>query len=224
MLYRWHTGWVGHLRSVNAKKLHEEKPDEVIKRAVLGMIKKTKTKRLIARRLMIYPEDHHPHDDVTVEEFVPFRTKPELKFRPFIEGKSEQLELSVNYHDTEKMTIKLKKTTQTAGLDKVNQSIKDGEFGYGKNDGTYPLEGFFAVGEPITYKQEKHIRQLIKDGYDGKDWPVKPEQTPQEFKDYVESQLARVRELRANPPPKPAVTKTYPSREDIAAVKDKIKK
>ena len=60
-VYRHYTGYPGGLREVTARKLSETKPDRVIREAVLGMLPKNKLRKRMVARLLIYADDHHPH-------------------------------------------------------------------------------------------------------------------------------------------------------------------
>ena len=60
-VYRHYTGYPGGLREIKARKLSETRPDQVIREAVLGMLPKTKLRKRMARRLLIYADDQHPH-------------------------------------------------------------------------------------------------------------------------------------------------------------------
>eukprot|EP01111_Echinosteliopsis_oligospora_P017799 TRINITY_DN7854_c0_g1_i1.p1 TRINITY_DN7854_c0_g1~~TRINITY_DN7854_c0_g1_i1.p1 ORF type:complete len:382 (+),score=137.34 TRINITY_DN7854_c0_g1_i1:63-1208(+) len=59
--YKWHTGYPGGLKTMQAKKMIEKKPTEVLRRAVMGMIPKNKLKYKREEKLKIYAEDQHPH-------------------------------------------------------------------------------------------------------------------------------------------------------------------
>ena len=61
-VYRHYTGYPGGLKEVGARKLSETRPDRVIREAVLGMLPKTKLRKRMARRLLIYTDDQHPHE------------------------------------------------------------------------------------------------------------------------------------------------------------------
>ena len=69
-LYRWHTGYVGNLKEINVKRLMEKKPEEVLKRAVLGMLPKNKMKRVRASKLHIFPDEKHAFPAQTGKYFV----------------------------------------------------------------------------------------------------------------------------------------------------------
>jgi len=59
--YYRHTGYPGGLRSVNAEKLLAAKPEELIKKAVKGMLPKNKLGRQMFRKLKVYVGSDHPH-------------------------------------------------------------------------------------------------------------------------------------------------------------------
>lgn len=61
-VYNWHTGYPGGLRSFTAEKLLERKPEELIRRAVWGMIPKNRLGHATMKRLRIYTGTEHPHE------------------------------------------------------------------------------------------------------------------------------------------------------------------
>jgi ribosomal protein L13 len=61
-LYRWHTGYPGGLKERAAKDMLERKPEEVLKKAILGMLKRNNLRhQSIEPRLRIYTGPEHPH-------------------------------------------------------------------------------------------------------------------------------------------------------------------
>ena len=60
-VYYHHTGHVGGIRSINAEKLLAKKPEELIKKAVRGMLPKNKLGRQMIKKLKIYTGADHPH-------------------------------------------------------------------------------------------------------------------------------------------------------------------
>ncbi|CAM9441924.1 unnamed protein product [Ectocarpus fasciculatus] len=62
--YQWHTGWVGGLKEINVADQLKKKPEEVIRRAVLGMLPKNKLRKRQALKLKIFPGDKHLHEDM----------------------------------------------------------------------------------------------------------------------------------------------------------------
>ena len=59
--YRWHTGYLGGLREVNAEKMLRTHPERVIEWAVQGMLPKNRLGRAMARKLKVYRGAAHPH-------------------------------------------------------------------------------------------------------------------------------------------------------------------
>lgn len=60
-VYRWHSGYLGGLREVNAEKMLRTHPERVIEWAVQGMLPKTRLGRAMAKKLKVYRGAAHPH-------------------------------------------------------------------------------------------------------------------------------------------------------------------
>jgi large subunit ribosomal protein L13 len=60
-LYRWHTGYIGGLREVNAEKMLRTHPERVIEWAVQGMLPKNRLGRAMAKKLKVHRGADHPH-------------------------------------------------------------------------------------------------------------------------------------------------------------------
>jgi large subunit ribosomal protein L13 len=60
-VYHRHTGYPGGLRSISAEKLLEKKPEDLIKKAVKGMLPKNKLGRQMFKKLKVYAGSEHPH-------------------------------------------------------------------------------------------------------------------------------------------------------------------
>jgi large subunit ribosomal protein L13 len=60
--YYSHTGFPGGLKEITAGKLLEKKPEELIKKAVKGMLPKNKLSRHMLKKLKVYAGANHPHD------------------------------------------------------------------------------------------------------------------------------------------------------------------
>jgi len=60
-MYYSHSGYPGGIKSINAGKLQEKKPGEIIKKAVKGMLPKNKLARHMLNKLKIYSGPAHPH-------------------------------------------------------------------------------------------------------------------------------------------------------------------
>lgn len=59
--YYKHSLFPGGLRAKPAKEMIQEKPEEVISQAVLGMLPKGPLGRVIAKKLKVYRGSEHPH-------------------------------------------------------------------------------------------------------------------------------------------------------------------
>ena len=60
-LYRWHTTYPGGLKESSPRYLHHVgRPEEVLRRAVWGMLPKNRMRRQRARKLRIFPDEEHP--------------------------------------------------------------------------------------------------------------------------------------------------------------------
>ena len=59
--YYHHTGFPGGIRSITAEKLLEKRPEDLIKKAVKGMLPKNKLGRQMIKKLKVYSGTDHPH-------------------------------------------------------------------------------------------------------------------------------------------------------------------
>lgn len=62
--YAWHTGWPGGIRHTNPQTLLDKKPEEVLRKAVLGMCPKNRLRKMAASKLRIFPGENHLHTDI----------------------------------------------------------------------------------------------------------------------------------------------------------------
>ena len=60
-VYLRHTGYMGGQRELPLRKLMEKRPEEVIMRAVKGMLPKNKLGRKLLTNLRVYADAEHPH-------------------------------------------------------------------------------------------------------------------------------------------------------------------
>ncbi len=61
-IYYHHTGYIGGIKARTAKELLEKKPEEIIQKAVWGMLPKNRLGRAIIKKLKIYKGGEHPHE------------------------------------------------------------------------------------------------------------------------------------------------------------------
>lgn len=59
--YYRYTQYPGGLRSVTANELRENEPEEILRKAVWGMLPKTKWQKTLLSRLKVYSGENHPH-------------------------------------------------------------------------------------------------------------------------------------------------------------------
>ena len=67
--YYSHSGYPGGLKVKTLKELLEKKPEEVIRKAVWGMIPKNKLGRAVYKKLKVYRGSHHPHEAQKPQEY-----------------------------------------------------------------------------------------------------------------------------------------------------------
>ncbi|MEE9252067.1 MAG: 50S ribosomal protein L13 [Thermodesulfobacteriota bacterium] len=60
--YYWHTGYPGGIKSITAGKLLERNPEEILRKAVWGMLPKNKWQKRLIKRVKIYSGESHPHE------------------------------------------------------------------------------------------------------------------------------------------------------------------
>ncbi len=60
--YYSHSGYPGGLKVKTLKELLDTKPEEVVRKAVWGMIPKGKLGRAVYKKLKVYRGTHHPHE------------------------------------------------------------------------------------------------------------------------------------------------------------------
>lgn len=59
--YYWHTGYPGGIKSISAEDLLKKEPEEILKKAVWGMLPKNKWQKKLIQRLKVYTGSEHPH-------------------------------------------------------------------------------------------------------------------------------------------------------------------
>ncbi len=60
-LYHRHTGYIGGLKTESAKELMQKRPEELIRRAVKGMLPKNRLGSRLFTKLKVYTGVNHPH-------------------------------------------------------------------------------------------------------------------------------------------------------------------
>jgi large subunit ribosomal protein L13 len=59
--YYRHSGYVGGLKSMTAKQLLQKRPEDLVIRAVRGMLPKNRLGRNMLKKLKVYAGPEHPH-------------------------------------------------------------------------------------------------------------------------------------------------------------------
>lgn len=67
--YYSHSGYPGGLKVMSLKEVLEKKPEEVIRKAVWGMIPKGKLGRAVYKKLKVYKGPEHPHEAQRPQEY-----------------------------------------------------------------------------------------------------------------------------------------------------------
>ena len=67
--YYSHSGYPGGLKVKTLKELLDKKPEEVVRKAVWGMIPKGKLGRAVYKKLKVYKGSHHPHEAQKPQEY-----------------------------------------------------------------------------------------------------------------------------------------------------------
>ncbi len=68
-MYYHHSQYPGGIKEKKLKEMLETKPEEVIRKAVWGMIPKNKLGRTIIKKLKVYRGPEHPHQAQNPEEY-----------------------------------------------------------------------------------------------------------------------------------------------------------
>ncbi len=68
-VYRRYTGYPGGLREMSYEQMLERKPTEILRKAVRGMMPKTRLGRQQLRKLKIYAGPEHPHEAQSPEPY-----------------------------------------------------------------------------------------------------------------------------------------------------------
>ena len=60
--YFRHSGYIGGVRTTALSEMMATRPEEVVRRAVKGMLPKTRLGRQMIKKLKVYAGDKHPHE------------------------------------------------------------------------------------------------------------------------------------------------------------------
>ncbi len=68
--YYRHSGYIGGITAINAEKLLEKKPEELVRFAVKGMLPKNRLGRKLYKKLKVFSGSQHPHEAQQPEVWV----------------------------------------------------------------------------------------------------------------------------------------------------------
>jgi large subunit ribosomal protein L13 len=68
-VYRRHTGYPGGLKTTSYETMMRRKPAEVLRKAVFGMMPKSRLARQQVKKLKVYAGPDHPHEAQTPEPY-----------------------------------------------------------------------------------------------------------------------------------------------------------
>jgi large subunit ribosomal protein L13 len=60
--YYRHSGYIGGLKTITARKLMEKKPEDLVRFSVKGMLPKNRLGRQLFKKLKVYTGSEHPHE------------------------------------------------------------------------------------------------------------------------------------------------------------------
>lgn len=60
--YYRHSGYIGGLKTITARKLMEKRPEDLVRNAVRGMLPKNRLGRQLNKKLKVYAGPDHPHE------------------------------------------------------------------------------------------------------------------------------------------------------------------
>ncbi|KAH8923202.1 50S ribosomal protein L13 [Atractiella rhizophila] len=72
LVYRHHSGFPGGLKEIPFRRMMEFKPEEIIRKAVSGMLPKNRLRKRRLERLIVFPDERHPYEGNVIKDW----TKP----------------------------------------------------------------------------------------------------------------------------------------------------
>lgn len=212
--YKWHTGWVAGLKQRSAKIMLEKKPEEVMRKAVVRMMKKNSLRARYERRLLIYPEDVHPHAEQNPTEFNAIASQNPTAIPRFSHRLDTDYSLRFDKDpQNDQWTLSARVFKPTAPRAVRQAAKRAGHYGKGHTitplDSQYP--DTFMNGPALTHSEWKRVREMIKTDTKPDSWPVR-ETTPaidQFVRAKISLQTNTIRQMLDNPLPKPFPSTPY---------------
>ncbi|KAL1919929.1 mitochondrial 54S ribosomal protein uL13m [Calcarisporiella thermophila] len=72
-LYRHHTGHPGGLKEIPYSRMMEREPEQIIRKAVSGMLPKNRLRDVRLKRLFVFPDDKHPYEQNIIKRYDEFQ-------------------------------------------------------------------------------------------------------------------------------------------------------
>ena len=60
-MYRWHTGYIGHLKERTFREMNQRQPEKIVELAIKGMLPHNSLGRQMYRKLNVYAGPEHKH-------------------------------------------------------------------------------------------------------------------------------------------------------------------
>lgn len=212
--YKWHTGWVGGLKQRKASVMLEKKPEEIMRKAVTRMMKKTALRARYERRLLIYPGEAHPHVDQQLEEFNPIMPTPVTSIPRFSHRLNDDHSLRLQQDETTKEWTVSARIFRGTASPRVKAAAKRAGW-YGKGPTVSPQDSMypdtFMLGPALTHAEWKRVREMVKTDTKPENWPHRESSAHIDafVQERVQTQLAQVKQILANPPKHAEITDPY---------------
>lgn len=212
--YKWHTGWVGGLKQRSAKIMLEKKPEEIMRKAITRMMKKNSLRARYERRLLIYPDEVHPHAEQNPTEFNAIASTNPTSMPRFSHRLDTDYSLRFDQDPkNNEWTLSARVFKATAPRAVRSAAKRAGHYGTGPTltplDSQYP--DTFMNGPALTHTEWKRVREMIKTDTKPANWPERPSTIAidQFVRAKIETQTATLRDMMANPPARAAHSTPY---------------
>jgi len=162
--YRWHTGY--RLKEVQAKEMLFNKPENIMKKAVMGMLRKNKLKFQMQNRLLVYPDDEHPHAAQKPEVHIPDKTINDTVLPAFDYSEEFTIGLERQEDGTLKLWDEIDRVFTREQWRAVKKAKKEGRLGLSHRPKVMPkkYEGYVMSSQFEDAQQQSLVRTLKKYG------------------------------------------------------------
>lgn len=185
-----------------------------MRKAVVRMMKKNSLRARYERRLLIYPDEVHPHAEQNPTEFNAIASVNPTSMPRF----SHRLDTDYSVRlaqdpKNNEWTLSARVFKATAPRAVRSAAKRAGHYGVGPTrtplDSQYP--DTFMNGPALTHAEWKRVREMIKTDTKPDSWPERPSTIAidQFVRAKIETQTATIREMIANPVAKPSPRTAY---------------